>query len=91
MGVVVGWGNSNGIVSSNIYLTAEKPRYWTGHGLVLAYLVVCEFGGTVFIRWMLKRENRLRKEGKRDVGMEGLTEEERMVLGDGRADFVYTL
>ncbi|KPI38095.1 putative transporter [Cyphellophora attinorum] len=37
IGMVVGWGNLNGVVSSNIYITNQRPRYWTGHGVVLAY------------------------------------------------------
>ena len=34
--MVVGWGNMNGVVSSNIYRETQKPRYFTGHGMVLA-------------------------------------------------------
>jgi hypothetical protein len=32
IGMVVGWGNLNGVVSSNIYLKGQAPRFWTGHG-----------------------------------------------------------
>ena len=32
VGMVVGWGNLNGVVSSNIYLKGQSPRFWTGHG-----------------------------------------------------------
>lgn len=91
IGIVVGWGNLNGVVSSNIYLKEEQPRYWTGHGTVLAYLVVCLLGGTVFMYCMLAVENRKRREGKRDNMHEGMTEEEIWVAGDQRPDFMYTL
>jgi nitrate/nitrite transporter NarK len=32
VGMVVGWGNLNGVVSCNIFLKSESPRFWTGHG-----------------------------------------------------------
>ena len=89
VGVVVGWGNMNGVVSSNIYSKTEAPRYWTGHGIVLAYMFFFLFGGTVFMHFMLKRENRLRKEGKRDHWMQGQSQEEIDAMGDRRPDFYY--
>lgn len=90
VGVVVGWGNMNGVVSSNIYDPKEKPHYRTGHGIVLAYMALFLFGGTLFMHVALKRENRLRKEGKRDHWVQGKTEEEIEDLGDVRPDFYYT-
>lgn len=90
VGVVVGWGNMNGVVSSNIYMAKEKPRYWTGHGIVLAYMFLFLFGGTVFMHFMLKRENSLRKSGRRDDLLTGKNESEIEVLGDKRPDFFYT-
>jgi hypothetical protein len=73
IGIVVGWGNLNGVISSNIYMPTEKPRYWTGHGLVLAYLIVCLLGGTIFMYIMLNIENRKRLSGQRDRMHDGLT------------------
>lgn len=37
IGFVIGWGNLNGVVSSNIYRAQDKPNYRLGHGVVLAY------------------------------------------------------
>ncbi|EME78268.1 uncharacterized protein MYCFIDRAFT_190618 [Pseudocercospora fijiensis CIRAD86] len=91
IGIVVGWGNLNGVVSSNIYLKQQKPKYYTGHGTVLGYLVVCLLGGTVFMYTMLARENRLRKSGKRDGMHDGMTPDQIWVAGDKRPDFIYTL
>ncbi|OAL03030.1 MFS general substrate transporter [Phaeosphaeriaceae sp. SRC1lsM3a] len=91
VGVVVGWGNMNGVVSSNIYLPTEKPHYRTGHGIVLAYMFLFLFGGSILQHVMLRRENSLRKAGKRDYLIEGKTEEELEILGDKRPDFYYTL
>lgn len=91
VGVVVGWGNMNGVVSSNIYNKEDKPLYRPGHGTVLAYMAVCLLGGSIFMHVMLRRENALRKAGKRDHWLEGKTEEEIRMMGDVRPDFIYTL
>jgi hypothetical protein len=91
VGIVVGWGNMNGVVSSNIYMRQENPHYRTGHGTVLAYMAVCLLGGSIFMHVMLRRENALRKAGKRDHWLEGKTEEEIRMMGDVRPDFIYTL
>ncbi|KAG9252494.1 major facilitator superfamily domain-containing protein [Emericellopsis atlantica] len=90
LGMVVGWGNLNGVVSSNIYLDQEKPRYWTGHGVVLAYQAVFLLGGTVFMHFGLKKLNRDRRAGKLDAKWNSLSEEQRWIEGDHRPDFVYT-
>lgn len=37
IGCVIGWGNLNGVVSSNIYRAKDKPNYRLGHAVVLAY------------------------------------------------------
>lgn len=91
VGTVVGWGNLNGVVASNIYITSEKPKYTTGHATVLAYMAVCLFGGSIAVHLALRRENKLRKSGKRDHWMEGKNAEEIRMMGDVRPDFIYTL
>lgn len=89
LGFVIGWGNLNGIVSSNIYFKA--PKYTVGHAVIMGYMIVCLLGGSIALELLLIRENRLRKEGKRDHWVEGLTEKEVESLGDMRPDFTYTL
>ena len=89
LGFVIGWGNLNGIVSSNIYFKA--PKFRAGHATVMAYMIVCLLGGSVVLELLLIRENRLRREGKRDHWVEGLSEKEAEKLGDRRPDFIYTL
>ncbi|KIW85132.1 hypothetical protein Z517_00521 [Fonsecaea pedrosoi CBS 271.37] len=91
IGIAVGVGNISGVVSSNIYLTQQAPRFWTGHGVVLGSLVVCLFGGTVFTRVMLRIENAKRLSGKRDRMHDGLSAEQIWLMGDKRPDFIYTL
>lgn len=89
LGFVIGWGNLNGIVSSNIYFSS--PYYQEGHGIVLGYLVVFLCGGSTLMMALLKRENRKRLDGKRDVRVEGKTEGEIADLGDERPDFIYVI
>ena len=91
LGMVVGWGNLNGVVSSNIYLKTQRPRFWTGHGVVLGYQLVFLLGGSIFMHFALKRENRKRRSGERDNMHAGLSEELKIIKGDVRPDFIYTL
>lgn len=89
IGAVIGFGGLNGVVSSNIYF--NPPKYTVGHSVILAYLIVGLLGGSLLLEWLLIRENKLRKEGKRDHWVQGLSKEEIEMLGDWRPDFIYTL
>jgi len=91
LGFVIGWGNLNGIVSSNIYRAADSPRYKPGHGVVLGYETLFLFGGSVLQYLLLRRENGKRRRGERDYWAEGKSEAEIEKLGDNRPDFIYTL
>jgi hypothetical protein len=91
LGFVIGWGNLNGIVSSNIYASNNAPRFVPGHSTVMAYMVVCLFGGSLLMHLLLRRENQLRLTGKRDAWVQGLSKKEAEALGDKRPDFLYTL
>jgi MFS family permease len=66
IGCVIGWGNLNGVVSSNIYRAVDQPRYFLGHGVVLAYMTLFLLGGSVATRVLLVRENAKRRKGKRE-------------------------
>ena len=90
MGFVIGWGNLNGVVSSNIYQAKDKPLYRPGHGVVLGYLTVFLWGGSILLWWLLGRENEKRRSGRRDNWVEGLSEKEIEALGDRRPGFLYT-
>jgi hypothetical protein len=91
LGIIIGWGNLNGIVSSNIYRDDDKPRYYPGHGVVLCYLVLFLFGGSVVQYILLRRENSKRRRGERDHWIEGMDQGQIELLGDNRPDFIYTL
>lgn len=91
IGFVVGWGNLNGIVSSNIYRGGDAPRFLPGHGTVLAYLSIFLLGGSIVQRILLVRENKKRTSGLRDGWAEDMSEHEMEKMGDKRPDFLYTL
>ena len=91
LGIVIGWGNLNGIVSSNIYRQVDAPRFYPGHGTVLGYLTVFLFGGSILQHFLLRRENAKRRAGLRDHWAEGLSSVEAEALGDMRPDFIYTI
>jgi hypothetical protein len=91
LGIVIGWGNLNGIVSSNIYRGKDAPNFYPGHGTVLAYLVLFQFGGSVVQYLLLRLENRKRLRGDRDHWVQGLDRSQIELLGDKRPDFIYTL
>jgi len=89
LGFVIGWGNLNGVVSSNIYF--EKPKYTVGHATVMAYMLVFLCGGSCLMTFLLRRENAARIAGKRDHLIQGLTKREAEALGDNRPDFLYVV
>lgn len=91
IGFVIGWGNLNGVVSSNIYRGKDKPRFFLGHGIVLAYLTLFLLGGSIATRTLLARENKKRRSGARDVWIDGKSEQEIVEMGDKKPDFLYTL
>ncbi|MCJ1340943.1 hypothetical protein MMC09_006239 [Bachmanniomyces sp. S44760] len=91
LGFVIGWGNLNGVVSSNIYRAADKPTYKPGHAVVMAYMILFLLGGSALNYVLLRAENRKRRDGKRDYLVEGKSIKEREMLGDKRPDFLYTL
>ncbi|KEY74299.1 hypothetical protein S7711_00456 [Stachybotrys chartarum IBT 7711] len=89
LGFVIGWGNLNGVVSSNVYF--NQPRFSEGHATVVAYQFVGIMVGSLVMMALLSRENRRRMGGRRDEWIEGKTELEIRRMGDDRPDFLYTL
>lgn len=85
------WGNLNGVVASNIYRQADAPAYRPGHGVVVGYLVVFLFAGSIATTYALRTENKKRLGGKRDHWAEGKSPAEMRKLGDERPDFIYTV
>jgi hypothetical protein len=82
--VTTGWGNLNGVMSSNVYRAQDSPHYTLGHAIVLGYLAIGLFGGSALNYVMLKKENAKRRNGERDSWIQGKTQKEIELLGDER-------
>ncbi|KAK2462729.1 hypothetical protein APHAL10511_005247 [Amanita phalloides] len=65
LAMVIGFGNINGAVSSNVYRAKDQPWFRLGHGLVLMYIGI-GFISTVIYHIYLDRENTRRERGERD-------------------------
>ncbi|KAE9397794.1 MFS general substrate transporter [Gymnopus androsaceus JB14] len=65
LAMVIGFGNINGAVSSNVYRATEEPWYPLGHGLVLLYIGLGLIATTTFLV-LLRRENTKRERGERN-------------------------
>ncbi|KAH8678472.1 major facilitator superfamily domain-containing protein [Xylariales sp. PMI_506] len=86
--MVIGLGNSGGIVGSNIWLTKEAPTYVTGVSVALTLMVLCGIMATVFY-FGLKRENEKRERGERDYRF-GYEASEVDNLGDDHPNWRFT-
>lgn len=85
LGFVIGWGNLNGVVSSNIYQARDKVTgYKIGHGVVFAYLALFLLGGSTLQYVLLRRENAKRRAGGLDHLVAGKSEKEIEAMGDIR-------
>ena len=84
IGFVIGFGNLNGVVSSNIYQRSDRPLYRRGHSVVFAYLLLFLLCGSSVMTFLLRKENAKRKSGGRDYLIEGKDEKEIEALGDVR-------
>ncbi|KAJ5082532.1 hypothetical protein N7532_011575 [Penicillium argentinense] len=84
----VGIGNAGGLVASNIFFDSEAPLYPTGYGVSLGMVWICGLACIICFFW-IRRENRLRDEGKRDDRYR-LPEDELSNLGDDHPSFRYT-
>ena len=78
------WGNINGVVSSNIFRQKDAPNYRPGYSVVLAYLVLFLFLGSIVTTMGLRIENKKRLMGQRDHWVQGKSESEVNILGDKR-------
>ncbi len=85
LGFVIGWGNLNGVVSSNIYRAKDKSTgYKVGHGVVFAYLTLFLTCGSALQYVLLRRENAKRRAGEKDHLVAGKSEKEIEAMGDTR-------
>jgi hypothetical protein len=81
----VGLGNAGSLVASNIFLSKEAPRFFTGYGVALAFVRLEAALARVFMMG-LKWENGKRDRGKRNDRFE-LPKDEKDNLGNDHPDF----
>lgn len=84
----IGIGNIGGIIGSNIYLTAQAPKYHTGYSTALGMMWLCGLMCTIFYFGMMA-ENKKRDRGERDDRL-SLPKEELENLGDDHPEFRFT-
>ena len=84
----VGFGNTGGIIASNIFITNQKPRYPVGYGVSLGLQWMCGIACTVLFVG-LRMENKKRDRGERDDRL-SLPKEEVENLGDDHPKFRFT-
>ncbi|KZW00023.1 MFS general substrate transporter [Exidia glandulosa HHB12029] len=100
LGMVIGFGNLNGVVSSNIYRSIDKPWYRLGHSVVFGYICMGIITTAIMMVY-LNRENTKRARGERDENIAGIgsgvggkygsVEEAKRVKGDKWSGYLYTL
>lgn len=73
---------------SNIYITSQAPQYHVGFGVGFGFLGLCMASATALL-FYLRRENRLRDQGKRDHRLD-LADDEKQNLGDHHPSFRFT-
>jgi hypothetical protein len=79
----IGFGNLGGIVSSNVFIGSEAPKYPTGYRVSLGMLWICgaACSGLFFLA---KRENKKRDRGDRDWRLQEVDADN---LGDDHPTF----
>lgn len=55
--IIVSVGNAGGVISSFIYPAADKPRYFKGHSINIAYCAFVIFSAA-FMSWYLGNQNK---------------------------------
>lgn len=88
-GVMIGLGNCGNLVSSNVFITSENPRYKTGFGTGLGLNLLGVVAGTTMelYCWISNRRRDAGKElAKLDNNSDILDD-----LGDDHPDFRYIL
>jgi len=89
--IIVSVGNAGGCISSFVYPREDRPRYFMGHAILLAYDIMTAVLAA-FMWWYLKRENA--KKDARNAQRGPWTAEDRAAqadMGENADFFRYTL
>lgn len=85
----IGGGNAGNLISSNIFISTQAPRYPVGFGVGFALNILAGVCCTI-LYFGLSKENRRRDRGERDYRL-ALPPDEVENLGDHHPMFRYTL
>ncbi|KAF2704777.1 MFS general substrate transporter [Pleomassaria siparia CBS 279.74] len=83
----VGFGNIGGVIAVFAFLKKDAPKYTPGYSICIAFVCLSALSCCLYFV-MCKWQNRQRDRAVRDVG---LTEYEKMELGDMSPDYRYLL
>lgn len=90
MAMFLAFGGLGGVVGSNIFITAQAPRYWLGYGMGTALCLTSIFS-TLVLRAAYGRINKNRDRMDPATIWEQHTEEELLKLGDASPLYRYVL
>lgn len=86
---VVSIANLGGILATWTYLLPDAPRYIPGHSINLGAAILCCILLTV-ATLHLRRQNKIKRDGKRDYLLEGANEGQVAALGHNHPGFIFT-
>ncbi|KAL1966724.1 hypothetical protein VTN77DRAFT_3921 [Rasamsonia byssochlamydoides] len=92
MGLLTGFGNCGALVSGNVFITSQSPRYPVGFGVGLAFGIVSGIAVSVyylFLRMENRRRDRAQSTGARTDSRKEL--EQMQDLGEAHPDFRFQL
>ena len=90
MALLISVGNMGGICGSNIFLQREAPRYRTGYGVCLGF-VVAAMCMTLFLKRVYTKINKERDAMTEEEITAKYSEAELLEMGDKSPYFRYTL
>lgn len=92
MGLLTGFGNCGALVSSNVFIASQSPRYPVGFGVGLAFGVVGGIAVTIYycyLRYENRNRDKLQSTGSKNYTREQL--DQMQDLGEAHPDFRFEL
>lgn len=89
-GMVVGFGNTGGLVAAWTYMLSDAPRYVRGHSINVSFASLCVVI-VALAMFNLHYKNKLKRSGALDHALAEKTEEEIQDLGHEHPEYLFTL
>ncbi|KIO34331.1 hypothetical protein M407DRAFT_64294 [Tulasnella calospora MUT 4182] len=90
LAMVIGIGNLGGICSSFIFIAAESPRFYTGHGVCIGVLVMTT-ATACFLMWDFRRLNKKKEDICAREGIDKSRSAQFSEMGDDSPLFRYAI